>query len=250
MQDVNFQRTYRLEEVYEGAKERLTHLLGKYLGTEDVYRFNDADRSITFISERIFPSGGTSRRRVMLLFSNPHPHSIQQGMFLAPTSRGRESDFWSILEQAGWLPIGKEKRSPKYLAEMCLQAAYPGPFELAFYCYYAFPSNYPDELKKIFGREYFSSVIEPEARLEFTQTVKDMGVETVIAFNKEVYNRIVTNPVETCIQRLKAGELIHSLVKGVEREVPVFLTFPTGWLYDKAYRQLRIGSLQRIKDAI
>ncbi len=52
----------------------------------------------------------------MFLFSNPHPHSVHQGMFLSRNTKGQESLFWPIMEEAGLLPIAKENRSPEILS--------------------------------------------------------------------------------------------------------------------------------------
>jgi len=87
------------------------------------------------------------------------------------------------MEAAGWLSIAEENRHPKQLADICLKASYQGPFELIFHCYYAFPTDYPEDIKKIFGTEFFNQVIEPEAANEFKQTVQETGVEAVVTFN-------------------------------------------------------------------
>lgn len=39
----------------------------------------------------------------MFLCSNPHPHSVKQGMFLSPNSKGQESLFWQVLRDSGWI---------------------------------------------------------------------------------------------------------------------------------------------------
>jgi len=129
------------------------------------------------------PTASTKRPRVMLLFSNHHPYSVHQGMFLSPNTRGQENLFWPVMEAAGWLPIAKEYRTPEKVGDICLEAKYRGPFELIFYCYYAFPTDYPEDIKKIFGTEFFNQVIEPEAANEFKQTVQETGVEAVVTFN-------------------------------------------------------------------
>ena len=146
MSDINFQRTYLLNETYKSIKERAIQVLDKYLGYPDLITFNDLDRSVTFSSERLIPTTSTIRPRIMLLFSNPHPHSVYQGMFLSPNTKGRENLFWPVMSDAGWLPISEENRNPKQLADICLKAKYQGPFELIFYCYYAFPTNYPEDI--------------------------------------------------------------------------------------------------------
>jgi hypothetical protein len=155
MSSINFLRIYLLGEAYESIKERAIQFLTKYLGYPDLISFIDPDRSVTFSTERLIPTVSTNRHRVMLLFSNPHPHSVHQGMFLAPGIKGGEHPFWLLMEKVGWLPIPKQNRKPKQLAEICLNASYQGPFEFIFYCYYAFPTDDPEDISKIFGKEYF-----------------------------------------------------------------------------------------------
>jgi hypothetical protein len=186
----------------------------------------------------------------MLLFSNPHPHSIHQGMFLSPNTKGKENLFWPVMKDAGWLSIPKENCNPKQLADICVEAKYQGPFELVFYRYYAFPTNYPEDIKKIFGREYFNQFIEPESKDEFRKTIQAINVDAVVTFNKMIFNLVSEDQIERYINRLVDGELIQSLIKGTDRYVPIFLTFPTGWRYRKQYRELRKASLDTIKTAI
>ncbi len=58
--------------------------------------------------------------------------------------------------------------TPSRLAEIFLNLDYESPFELLFYCYYSFPTRYPDHLPKLFGKNYFNEVIEPEASQAFS----------------------------------------------------------------------------------
>ena len=148
MSNINFQRTYLLGEAYESIKERANHVLEKYREYPNLITFNAAERSVTFSTEKLIPTTSTNRLRVMLLFSNPHPHSVHQGMFLSPNTKGRENLFWPVMKDAGWLSITEEYCNPKQLAAICVDAKYQGPFELIFYCYYAFPTNFPEDIKK------------------------------------------------------------------------------------------------------
>jgi len=247
---INFQRTYLLDEAYESIKERAFHMLEKYWEYPNLINFNDLERSVTFTTERLIPAASINRPRVMLLFSNPHPHSVHQCMFLSPNTRGRENLFWPVMEDAGWLPIAEENRNPKQLADICINGKYRGPFELVFYCYYAFPTADPKDISKIFRKEYFRRVIEPQAMDEFNKTIQDTSVDVVVTFNKGIFNLVSNDQVERYIERLKEGELIRSQIKGIDRFVPIFLTFPTGWRYHKKYREFRKASLDRIGTAI
>jgi hypothetical protein len=250
LSNINFQRTYLLSEAYESIKERAYHALEKYWECPNLIMFNDAERSVTFSTEKLIPTTSTNRLRVMLLFSNPHPHSVHQGMFLSPNTNGRESLFWPVMKDAGWLSITEENCNPKQLADICVEAKYQGPFELIFNCYYAFPTNFPEDIKKIFGREYFSQFIEPESKDEFRETIQDTYVDAVVTFNKGIFNLVSKDQIERYIERLVDGELIQSQIKDIDRYVPIFLTFPTGWRYRKHYREFRKASLDTIKTAI
>ena len=250
MSSINFQRTYLLSEAYESIKERANQILDKYLGYPDLITFNDLDRSVTFSTERLIPTASTNKPHVMLLFSNPHPHSVHQGMFLSKSTKGKENLFWPVMEDAGWITIPEKNRTPKQLADISLEVNYQGPFDLIFYCYYAFPTNYPEDISKIFGKEHFSQFIEPESIDEFRKTIQETSVEAVVTFNKGIFNLVSKDQIEHYVERLVEGELIQSQIKGIDRYVPIFLTFPTGWLFHKQYMQFRKVSLDTIRTAI
>jgi hypothetical protein len=248
--NINFERTYPLSKAYESIKERSNHVLGKYWKYPNLITFNDTERSVTFTTEKLIPIPSTNKLRVMLLFSNPHPHSVHQGMFLSPNTKGQENLFWPVMKDAGWLSIPEEYCSPKQLADICVEVKYQGPFEFIFYCYYAFPTNYPEDIKKIFGKEYFSQFIEPESKDEFREIIQDTSMDAVVTFNKGIYNLVSKEHIERYIDRLVDGELIQSQIKDIDRTIPIFLTFPTGWRYRKDYREYRKASLDKIKGAI
>ena len=154
------------------------------------------------------------------------------------------------MRDAGWLPIPKENRNPKQLADICLEAGYQGPFELIFYCYYAFPTDFPEDISRIFGRMYFSEFIESEAIHEFSKTIQEASIEAVVTFNKGIFNLVSKDRTERYVERLMEGELIQSQIKGIDRYIPIFLTFPTGWRYRRRYREFRKASLDTIRIAI
>jgi hypothetical protein len=250
MPGIVYQRTYLLNEAYEGIKERANQILDKWLVYPDLITFDDFDRSVVFPTERLIPTSSTNRPRVMLMFSNPHPHSVHQGMFLSPNTRGRENSFWPVMRDAGWLPIAEENRIPERLAAICLKAEYPGPFELIFYCYYAFPTDYPEDIGRIFGGKHFSQFIETEAIGELRTTIQDTSVEAVVTFNKGIFNLVSRDHLDRYVERLMEGELIQSQVSGIDRYIPLYLTFPTGWRYHRQYMQFRKASLDTIRTAI
>ena len=81
-------------------------------------------------------------------------------------------------------------------------------------------------------------------------TMQETSVEAVVTFNKGIFNLVSKDNIERYIQRLMKGELIESQIKGIDRNVPIFLTFPTGWRYHRQYPLYRKASLIKIRTAI
>lgn len=246
MADINFKRSYELGENFESARKSAYRLLAEYLDDLDLLKFDSGSRTVTFTTERLIPERRTGRPRLMLLFSNPHPCSIQQGMFLSPDKNDRKSVFWPVMEEAGFFTLPEGGKDAQFLCETFVSADYEGPFDYIFYCYYPFPTNSPEDLAKIFGKRFFSEMIEPDSQAEFKEVLEEEKAGTVVAFNKTVYNLAARDRIDRYLERLIGGELIKSRVKWLEREVPIYLTFPTGWRHHRDYRSLRKQSLERI----
>ena len=250
MSAINFQRSYHLGQEYENIKDRATKIVGKYFEDQNLISFDDVEKRVTFTSERLVPVNRSKRPLVMLLFSNPHPHSIKQGMFLSANIKNRENLFWPIMRNAGWFSIPEAKRNPEDLRDMFLRGKYPGPFDLCFYCYYAFPTRYPGHIPRIFGKGFFSQRIEPQANAEFRKTVQERAIKVIVVFNKGIFNLVSDEKIECYIEQLNKGELVRGRIREFDKDIPIFLTHPTGWRYDKEYKTLRKASLERIKAAI
>ncbi len=250
MDSVTFYRTYQLGDIYQHVKEQSVEILGKYLEYPDLYVFDDEKKTLTFKSEKLIPTKYSGRPRVMLLFSNPHPHSVHQEMLLSPNTRGKENPFWETIRNTDWLNLREKTLNPLQIANFCFNVAYDGPFDYIFYPYYAFPTNYPNEIKQIFGLVYFNKVIEPEAKTEFELTIQETGIEVVLKFNKDIFNQVSEKIIDKYIDRLIYGELVVSQVKGVEKEIPIFLTFPTGWRYQQKIKRLKKEILDLITTAL
>jgi hypothetical protein len=247
---INFTRSYDLGQEYGCIKGRATEILGEYLKYSNIIKFGDVDERVTFTTERLIPTKSTQRPNVMLLFSNPHPHSIQQGMFLSANTKNKENLFWPCMRNAGWFSIPESKRNPKQLRDIFLEVKYSGPFKLYFYCYYAFPTRYPNHILRIFGKRFFTQHIEPEAKNEFRKTTLEIAPDAIITFNKDIFNLVSEDKIERYLDLLKKGKLVQSRIRGINRDIPVFLTYPTGWRYHKEYMELRKDSLETIKAAI
>ena len=150
---IHFQSTYQLSHHYDDIKFRAPNILGNFLVDSNIYQFNNQDKTLTFTSERLIHEKRSGRQRILLLFSNPHPHSIQYGMFLSPSVTGRQNLFWAGMLDAGWFELPVDNPDARRLAEIFLNLEYESPFEVLFYCYYSFPTRYPADIVKLFGKE-------------------------------------------------------------------------------------------------
>lgn len=171
-------------------------------------------------------------------------------MFLSPSINKRENLFWPTMRNAGWFSIPEAKRNPEDLRDMFLQVKYPGPFELYFYCYYVFPTRYPDDIARIFGKRFFGRIIEPQANYEFRKTVQETTFEAIVVFNKGIFNLVSDEKIVRYIAQLNKGELVQGRIRVFDKDIPIFLTHPTGWRYDREFMTLRETSLEKIKAAI
>ncbi len=250
MSDVIFSRTYQLDKTYGTVKQKAIKTLGEFADLPNVYKFDDDKKTITFKSERLIPKKFSGRPRMILLLPNPHPYSVNLGMLFSPRPGGRENPVWETMRDAGWLTFKKETKNPAEMADMCVNVEYDGPYDFIFFPYYAFPSVFPKDVKTIFGSKFFNEVIAPEAKTDFENTIQSMNINFVVAFNKEQFNLFTENKVDKFIDLLIAGKLIESRVKGTENEIPIFLTYPTGWRYHKDIKRLKTENLDLISKAI
>jgi hypothetical protein len=247
---VETRRYYSLGEEYQGIKARATKKLGEYIGDSSLVEFQDVDKKVIFTTERLSPIESTKRPHVMLLFSNPHPHSIQQGMFLSPNTKKRENLFWPCMRNAHWFSVAESERRPDQLKNIFLQVKYASPFELHFYCYYAFPTTLPSHIRAIFGERFFSQTIEPEAGADFRNTLKEAGIKAIVCFNKDIFNLVSEGRIERYIKELDNRRLVESRIKDIDEQIPIFLTYPTGWHFHENIMELRKVSLEKAMVAI
>ena len=78
----------------------------------------------------------------------------------------------------------------------------------------------------------------------------EIAPDAIITFNKDIFNLVSEDKIKRYLDLLKKGKLVQSRIRGINRDIPVFLTYPTGWRYHKEYMELRKDSLETIKAAI
>ena len=178
---INTVHTARLGKRY-GRVAR--YLRKHYPDGRRVYNLTKTAQSITFQSECLIPRKERGRPRVLLLFSNPHPGSIQKGMF--HSAERRVANLWADLRGAGLFSSEDALlKSPDALRGHCLNVQYDGPFTFGFACYWFFPTSYPRDLKSLFGKTMEPPSLEdPNVRHTSTH-VHEPGVTngvTIVTF--------------------------------------------------------------------
>jgi len=244
--EINTVYTARLEKKKYSCVARYIHKSnpkGEKLYIDSVYKLNPRDRSITFQTECLMPRKDKGRPRVLLLFSNPHPGSIQKGMFHSPDRR--IANLWTDLCEVGLFSAEDSVlRSPKALRTHCLNVTYKGPFAFGFACYWVFPTSYPSQLKSLFGPTMEPPGLEdPKVRLN--RLLTKWRPRAIISFNGKVFKALTNENVAGYTKRLRRGtvEGKYSPLGGKYR---IFQTYPTGWRYRKGAPELRQASLRRI----
>lgn len=246
--EINKVYTARLGKQYSRVARHLRQWNRQGRNSYDsVYKLRPREQSITFQSECLIPRKDGRRPRILLLFSNPHPGSIQKGMF--HSSDGRIANFWTDLCEADLFSAEKSVlSSPEALRNHCLNVTYKGPFAFGFACYWLFPTSYPSELKSLFGPSMEPPGLEaPQARLN--RLLKKWKPGAIISFNGKVFEALTGESTKGYTKRLRRRTL-EDKYSASGREYRVFQTYPTGWRYVKDAPRLRRDSLGRIADAI
>lgn len=204
---------------------------------------------IKFYTEKVIPTFQTDKKKILLLFSNPHPKSVINGMF--HSNRSIQSvNLWKYLVEADILSFSHSTIDSS-TADIFINGDYKSAFQIFFQCYFTFPTRQsPEELKTLFDDEFYRDLIE-KGRDDLLETINRFSIDGIICFNQDVFN-IVRNSYDTGnTKRLDDGKL----VKGHARDrskTPIYYVYPTSW-YDPQnprhaeIRKNTVGALWNIK---
>ena len=174
----------------------------KFYNTSKICNFSKDEKSLTFQTEKIHPKFKKNKLiPIMMLFSNPHPLSVQTGLFL---SDPRSRLFWKRLFQCSAMnpsenlmnAISNWKNDPpKILIEFLLNGGYSDKFILFFDCLEELPTNQYSDLKKLFsgeiGRNLRKQVLQNPGLGNLVQISKRHQIKSWIVFSAEAYRYIV-----------------------------------------------------------
>jgi hypothetical protein len=207
---------------------------------------------IKFYTEKIIPTFHSDKIKLMLLFSNPHPKSLIKGMFHSNKST-QSTNFWTYLKK-GEIFQFLDTNIDYSTADMFIKGDYESKYQIYFHCFYSFPSpKTPEELKTLFGDEYYLGHLNEKGRDEIFNIINDHSIKAVLCFNQDVFNILRGSSTKGNTKRLDEGRLVKDYIKILET-VPIYYIYPTSW-YDPAnYKDIEkrvVSALHRInKDII
>ncbi|ABC77930.1 hypothetical protein [Syntrophus aciditrophicus] len=162
---------------------------GKLLKSLSICEFDDAACEITYLTEEITPMNTDEERiKVLLLFKNPHPDSIDGGLFF---SEAHSKLFWVRFFE---VDCNQELRSLlnstdriKKIADTMASGDYDCPFLYYFRCFYPFPSRQFADLEKFFGGAplTYQKEILDRSEEELKAYIKQHDIGIIIAFFKD-----------------------------------------------------------------
>lgn len=165
-----------------------------------------------FLTESVQPTIATSGRpKVMLLFSNPHPDSVERGLFM---SESHARGFWDILSNSiqpkmnhdfHWDPSGITET-----VSMLANGDYEGPL-MFLECLYQLPSRSPKDLRNLFDRKTddFQTYIHRPSLERISSIINKHNISVVLVFTGETYESVVDKPKVSKGSR----EVLHACVK-------------------------------------
>ena len=193
-------RTILLGEQYPCVRDKIEEE-PRFADMRQICTFDSDATSLTFKTEHIHPEAKRKAMPVMLLFSNPHPLSVQAGMFL---SEPRSSLFWRRLFDCAVLEAPKaldnaidnwDDASPGVLARHLLGGEYGGDVLLHLDCMEALPTNQYADLSRLFlgagGQELRKQQLLDPGLERLVQVSEEAGIRHWIVFSVQAFRTVV-----------------------------------------------------------
>jgi len=207
----------------------------------DLYVFDDVHRQIKYKTEGPLIPDHNSKIPVLILLSNPHPHSVKQGMFLSPNRIGKANPFWDTLKETGFFSY-----NGKINAAAMIKNEYQSPFRFFIAVLFSFPTEDPTHLIDFFGKKEYEKMIE-RSKEEIKKLIADNKIMNVICFGKTQYDLVKRSHFATnnYISILNDGAIIKDKI-WFSNDISVYLTYPTGWRFVKNHKIFKKDNLIKI----
>ncbi len=174
--------------------------------------YDDNASTITYKTEEIVPRAvDPHRTKVLLLFKNPHPGSVETGLYLsAANSKTFWERFFEVSCNSSLLPLIYRDSWVRDIAGTMVSGDYDSQFIYYFKCLYHFPSRQFTELKSLFSSApvtYRKEIVE-RSIADFWTFLRRHGIADVIVFfidGMRILAGISVTPSRDVIGGIKRG---------------------------------------------
>lgn len=226
---------------YPSVKTRVQEMLRPW---SDMFECDDALKEIRYKTEGPLLPEDNGKEPVLILLSNPHPHSVKQGMFLSPNRMGKENPFWETMRSSGYF-----RQNGSAGAVGMIPNHYESPFRFFMHVLLPFPSEDPGHLKDILGHhEYWKMMADGKESIK--DLIEEHNIKGVICFGKLQYDALSHSiSPQRYTSALNQGKIIQDS-SYFSDNVRICLTYPTGWRFVKDFRRKKANNLRRIFETI
>lgn len=231
-----------IERDYYQVKSIIQEKLSEW---SDLYSYDDINHQIKYKTEGPLIPEDNSKTPILILLSNPHPHSVKQGMFLSPNRIERTNPFWDTLRDTRLFNY-----DGKIDATVMIKNEYQSPFRFFMAVLFPFPTEDPKHLIDFFGKQEYIKMIET-SKDSIKKLIVDYNIMNVICFGKTQYDLIKRSyhASDNYISVLKKGECVQDKIWFSEN-ISVYLTYPTGWRFVKNYNKFKSENLKFVFEMI
>jgi len=195
------EQTIHLNDQFKIVKNRI-QTINKFRNLHKICSFDNQQRALTFRTEKIHPQYfSKSTKPVMLLFSNPHPISVQNGMFL---SEPRSRAFWERLFSCKYFKSHNNlvnsvmewsDTTIKKLTNHLLNPDYSDKITLFFDCLESLPSNQYNDLRTILPnrdrKNLRKNILQTPGKESLCKISLQHNINSWVVFSVEAFRNIL-----------------------------------------------------------
>jgi len=206
------------KEEYESVKSRLQSDDAKYKSIKQIITgCDDKSFRITYHTEEIIPKAvDPERKKVLLLFKNPHPDSVQAGLYLSEKySKTFWNRFFEVKFNEDLMPLLEKDSWIQDVADTLISGNYECKFLYYFKCLYPFPSKQFPHLKSLFSSapHTYKQEIEEQSIAEFWEFLENHGITNVIIFYLDGMKTLARIP------SVSSKDVINGIKVGIDKYI-------------------------------
>jgi hypothetical protein len=203
--------------------------------TKEVY--TRKDERLIFFSEELIPEKRDKRKSLLMVFGNPTPRSVREGMFFSFEGEKNEHRFWKHILPAKILDLKFDNALPpeernRERKRRLLDLTHHSPFRLGLCVFLTLPSRASGRwsgvagIKKLFGAKAIKKVFDDE-RDRILRIAEDFLTEgsAVLTFQKDAWEGLSHEGQKYDLKLAKRGELRGTLVSN--GNIPLYGLPPT-----------------------